>query len=463
MTAPELGPASQAGRRAGRRQRPTERPYPLCPDGAAQVALAATRALLRTSTADDVAAVVRTAVADLGGACVPARLEPDDVLGVDVSLGLSEPVLVVADPLSVATLELRAVLPQLVEDARLALHRLPASAPMAAGTRNAEPEALGRYVDALAAGDGNATAAVVRRLLLSGVRAESVAEHVLAPAQREVGERWYAGRWSVADEHAATSLTEAAAASLPLPTTGPVVVFAAPAEEWHTLPGRLAAVAAGGVRAVVLGPGVPAEHLGRYLEEARPAALALSCTIATSLIAAADTIAAAHEVGVPVVAGGRAFGTDDARALALGADAWAASAGGLADLVQGLRQRPDAGQVPQQARLADAVPDALLLMALERQAEGSDWIRRMNPWQQRHSVADLRWIARHAAAAHACRDPRLLDELLQWLDRLLRARGVPAVVLPDGSRYLADALEAETPDVAELLLAAVDRLVASRD
>ncbi|HWG95294.1 MAG TPA: B12-binding domain-containing protein [Mycobacteriales bacterium] len=452
-----LGPAAFLGRRDPHGSG-GGRPYPPCDGGtSSDVVVAAVRALLRTTTPHDVHAVITTAVRDLGGAVVPARLEPDALLPLDVSLGCGEPLLPVAERLSVAAMELERLLPRLVDDARAALARLPVRPASTGGARRAGEDERAVFLQLLSGGDRDAAVSTVRRLLTDGVGAWSVAEDVLAPAMREVGERWYDGRWSVADEHAATGVVEACAAVLPQPDTGPRVVFAAPEGEWHALPGRLAAAAAD-VRATVLGPGLPAAALQRCLETAPPDAVALSVTMATSLLPAVAAVRAAHAAGVPVVAGGRALGRDGARARALGADAWAPSAGALVGALQDLRPGAGAPEVPHEAVLADAVDAGVLRLALDRQAAVSPWVRGTSSRQERRSLEVLRWTTRHAAAAHAVGDAGVLAELLTWLDARLAARGVPDAVLPDGCRYLADALEPQVPDVAALVRASAEAL-----
>jgi diguanylate cyclase (GGDEF)-like protein len=100
------------------------------------VLLAATRALLTATSRRAVADVLRTAVHDLGGALVPARLAEmnPQALQVDVSLGVGEPLLVVVDPLSMSALRLTRHLPVLVQDALVAAARLDAAT--AAGERS---------------------------------------------------------------------------------------------------------------------------------------------------------------------------------------------------------------------------------------------------------------------------------------------------------------------------------------
>lgn len=461
MTTP--GPASFAGRRDPARtaSRGGEaRPYPPFAEDAdvRDLALAATRALVSARDTATVRRVVRTVVHDLGGALVPARLDPADALPLDVSLGLGDPELVVVEPLSVASLRLGQVLPALVEDARAAAARLVDASTVVPGTDQPGPDVLPRFLGLVSVADTAGARALVSRLVRAGVAPDALVERVLAPAQREVGDRWYRAEWSVADEHAATAVTDAAASVLPVSTSGPLVVVASPAGEWHTLPGRLAAASARGVRTTVLGPGLPADHLERYLDAAAPDLLALSVTMSTNLVAAAEAVRAAHQAGVPVVAGGRAFGRDDRRARRLGADAWAASATELARLATGLLPRDDEVEVHPEALLADAVADEVLLLALERQSAAAPWVREMDSLRRAAALDDLRWIARHGAAALACEDPSVLEDLLGWLDALLRDRGVPARALPDSARYLADALEPETPAVAALVAGAASRL-----
>ena len=128
---PDVGPAVQAAMRQGaasRRHALSERAYPATfeagdPTGDA-VALAATRALLTVSTRLQAAQVLTTAISDLGGCVIPARLASETAISVDVSLGIGEPrVVLVLDPVDLASMRLVRHLPALVEDSLAAAAR----------------------------------------------------------------------------------------------------------------------------------------------------------------------------------------------------------------------------------------------------------------------------------------------------------------------------------------------------
>lgn len=128
-----LGPASEVARRTRSERRAARgRPYPLPLDATDPtdatgdaVRLAATRALLFAESREEVAAVLHTAVNDLGAGVVPARIADmqPHAMPLDVSLGVGEPRVVVVDPLSMAAMRCSHQLPGLVEDAQLAAGR----------------------------------------------------------------------------------------------------------------------------------------------------------------------------------------------------------------------------------------------------------------------------------------------------------------------------------------------------
>jgi methanogenic corrinoid protein MtbC1 len=269
---------------------------------------------------------------------------------------------------------------------------------------NAAQEPLERYFQTVVDVDAIGVTEIVMDLLESGAAPGKIIHEVLGPAQVRVGELWEQGVWSVADEHADPAVTETPLAALAAATTRRTtaqrhVVMAYAEGEWHTLPARMAAsvvAAAGDVRVTMLGPSLPAEHLGRRLAAADVDLLALSCTLPTNLIGAARSIAAAHAAGVPVIAGGRAFGSTSRRAQALGADAWAANAPHLSGPVPGLTGIDR--EIPLEALLLDGVGEATVALACDRMVGAFPRLETMTPFQQAGTRDDLRWTARFTAA-----------------------------------------------------------------
>ncbi|HLM65832.1 MAG TPA: MerR family transcriptional regulator [Acidimicrobiales bacterium] len=84
----------------------------------------ATRAFLRATTPVDVAAAVARFVEEIGGTVHPAELGGRTALPLDLSLGATPPALAHAPAGSPARQRLEALLPVVVEDARLAASRL---------------------------------------------------------------------------------------------------------------------------------------------------------------------------------------------------------------------------------------------------------------------------------------------------------------------------------------------------
>lgn len=322
---------------------------------------------------------------------------------------------------------------------------------------------LETYFAAVAAVDAAEASGIVLDMLDAGTAAESITTQVLAPAQVRVGQLWEQGSWSVADEHAATAVTETAFSALYAATArrgggkGPHIVVACAEGEWHTLPARMAALAgaSSGRRVTVLGPSMPADHLGRRLAAGDVDVLALSCTLPSNLLGAARCVQAAHEAGVPVLAGGRAFGTSAKRALAIGADAWSADARALAEPPPALTGRRTV--IPPEAVMLHAVDDGTIAVAHDRIVAAFPRLASMTPFQEAHTREDLRWMTRFTGAAVLTGDGSVLDELLTWLCGLLAGR-VPAAVIAASAYVVAEAIEPFAPTGAGLLREATERL-----
>jgi len=284
-----------------------------------------------------------------------------------------------------------------------------------------------------------------------------------------VGQKWEAGEWSIADEHAATAVAETAVAALthagrtrpgPGPGAGHVVLACAEGE-WHTLPARMvAAVAAtGDLRVTVLGPSLPADQLGRRLAAGDVDLLALSCTIASNLIGAARCIAAAHAHRVPVIVGGRAFGADPRRGHAIGADAWAAD--GTALLAALPKQAERVCDIPAEVLQLDAVEAGVLALTYDRMVATFPRLSQQSTYQRQQTLDDLRWMARFTAAAVLADDAVIVDDLLDWLRRLLADR-VPPAVLATSAHLLAESVEHFAPRGARTLHEAAERVERGR-
>lgn len=156
---------------------------------------------------------------------------------------------------------------------------------------------------------------------------------ILTPAQHEIGRRWQLGQATVAHEHLVSATTQGLMARLlaaqpEAEPIGQVLVAAAPAHEEHTVGLRMLAdlLECEGWQTVFLGARVPAGDLLALLTAQREAVLALSATLATSLSAVRDVIAAVRGESalarVRVLVGGRAFGLALDLWRQVGADAW---------------------------------------------------------------------------------------------------------------------------------------------
>lgn len=325
----------------------------------------------------------------------------------------------------------------------------------------AEGSLLEDYFNAVVRCDPAAATDLVMDLLEAGASLREIVRDVLAPAQARVGELWARGEWSVAQEHTATAVTEAAVSALWVMTArrqlrgGPRVAVACAEGEWHALPPRMAAALAAeaGANVTVLGPSMPADHLSRWLAVGDLDVLALSCTVPANLLGAARCVAAAHAVGLPVVVGGRAFAGRQQRARAIGADL-------LADAPERLcEQPPEAGddvEVPEEALRLDDVSETKVDELYGRVVRASPSLAGLPPVQRERTREDVRWIVRFTGAAVLTDDSTLLDEFLGSLLRILHGR-VPDDVVLDGVDVVAGGIEPLAAYGATMLRDAVAR------
>jgi methanogenic corrinoid protein MtbC1 len=324
-------------------------------------------------------------------------------------------------------------------------------------------DARTEYFDRLVHPDVQAAAAMVEKLFDADEGVATVVEEVLRPAQIEVGRRWQINDWSVADEHAASAVTEAAlmvaagrrtnrAAS----ARGALVLACAPGE-WHTIPLRMVSevLADAGFDCHFLGGSVPLSHLRRYLEKVRPLALLLTCSLPLSLDGAGASVVVAHSTGVPVLVGGRGFGTDDHRASMIGADAWTDEPSVAVDL---LDRWADCGEEPalmsgqcdrdtsmdeDLSAVRNAV-EALLLAQLPQLSTFS-----AEEWERTRD--DVDFTVRFAITAIRFRDDRIFTDYVAWLGDVLATRHIAPEILTASLRAIAATLVTRQPDASALV------------
>ncbi|MFC4147831.1 B12-binding domain-containing protein [Micromonospora mangrovi] len=309
---------------------------------------------------------------------------------------------------------------------------------MTATTTEADPaHAYPGYLEFLADADEYGAVEVALGLLESGVPAERVLLELVAPAQAEVGERWARNEWSVAQEHAATHISERVVAAVaayvnPRPVRGRIVV-ACMDGEWHALPPRLVAevLRLRGWQVTFLGASVPAAHLVSYLHRYDAEAVALACALPMRLPYAHRMIEACRRADVPVLVGGRGFGDDGRWAARLGVP-WAPDAPSAADLVADERALRRVTP-PRLDHLADdeyasltkrrgELIDSALADLRERVPSVNDY----TVAQLDSTISDLGYIVDFLAAALYVDDATLFTDFVGWLVSILTSRGVPA-------------------------------------
>jgi hypothetical protein len=174
----------------------------------------------------------------------------------------------------------------------------------------------------------------------------------------------------------------------------------------------------------------------------------------TNLIGASRSIQAARSLGVRVVVGGAAWGKGQHRAHRLGADRYLDEPTDLRPFIDDIADSApthEPSAVSAEALLLDSPAPELLVLALDRQCAVNAWMRSNSTLRQDQSRQDLGWLARYAAAGIACDDPTIVRDFLSWLVAMQVSRGVPAQVVVDGCRYLADAVSHDAPTAADVL------------
>ncbi|MFE6165788.1 B12-binding domain-containing protein [Streptomyces sp. NPDC056486] len=333
--------------------------------------------------------------------------------------------------------------------------------------------------EAVSAADEYAATDVVLHALDDGVAPESVLLDVIASVQGKVGEEWAANRLTVAQEHAATAINERAVAALSVhpaarttPDRGRVTVACVDGE-WHALPARLLAEVfkLRGWHVDYLGAQVPAPHLIAHLHRTDTDVVALSSSIAARLPTAHAAITACQAVGVPVLAGGAAFGPDGRYARLLGADAWAPDARAAADrLARTPLPRPQPDHQPiddlphlddQEYTMVSHSRTTLVRTVFTALEDAFPAMRTYSEAQRERTAEDLSHIVEFLATALYLGDEDLFTRFITWTAQILTARGVPARSLPPALSILTRELK-DFPRATRTLQHGIDALTPDR-
>lgn len=298
----------------------------------------------------------------------------------------------------------------------------------------------------LVAGDEYAASTTLFAALDSGLDPEAALLEVIAPAQARVGLEWAANRISVAAEHAATAINEriiAALAGHPAGRTEPTrgrVAVACVDGEWHALPARLLSevLRLRGWRPDFLGAHVPTPHLIAHLHQTNSVAVALSSSIPTRLPAAHAAITACQAIGVPVLAGGSAFGPNGRYARMFGADGWAGDARGAADRLLDLTPRPAVPAhhpVEDLPHLSDqeytfVARNAHGLVRQTLQGLGATPAGLSDDDERQSLAEEIDTLVGFLSAALYVNDETLFSGHVEWIGGILAARSAPADWLP---------------------------------
>ncbi|HET6762694.1 MAG TPA: cobalamin-dependent protein [Longimicrobiaceae bacterium] len=202
------------------------------------------------------------------------------------------------------------------------------------------------YLDALLTGRRGEAMKVVDAAREAGMDLRALYLEVFQPALREVGRLWQENRITVADEHLATAITQAAMTRLytelfTAPAVPPRLLIAACTDaERHEVGLRMVCdlLEMEGWDTLFLGANVPTEDLVSMIVERNPDVVALSAAIAPHLPQVRETIRAIRDAtgaNAPLVAvGGRPFVADPGLAERLGADLTALDAAEAVAMLQ---------------------------------------------------------------------------------------------------------------------------------
>jgi len=203
-----------------------------------------------------------------------------------------------------------------VRQGAAAVDRQAAVSPVSETEGSKHSEFALRFLRAALEGDRRKAEAVALEALDEGIGFGELHQHVIKPAQAEVGRLWQHGELHVGEEHAGTCIVEHVLAVLRsrLPEPEAVsrsVLVASVSGNLHEVGARIVAdhFEHRGWRVIFLGANVPSEDLARAVEDHRPDLVALSAGLTVNVRSTASAVAAvaALESAPKILVGGVPF------------------------------------------------------------------------------------------------------------------------------------------------------------
>ncbi len=205
------------------------------------------------------------------------------------------------------------------------------------------------YYERLRDLDRTGAVALVQGYLSERGDVEGLYLDVLMPAMVHTGREWERDRISVAHEHYISEVTRDLIRQYgpqlwtDPASAAPVAVACCAPGERHALGLLMVSdiLRGEGLNVLTLEDGAPAETVRDFLVESRAELLAISCALDLHLPEAADLIGLARlaRPNLLVLVGGTAFAGDSSKALALGADRFAADVRGARDVAREIVER----------------------------------------------------------------------------------------------------------------------------
>jgi MerR family transcriptional regulator, light-induced transcriptional regulator len=194
------------------------------------------------------------------------------------------------------------------------------------------------YLAALRGGDRHAAYRALDEALDDGRELAQVYLEVVQPSMREIGRLWQEDELTVAEEHVATAITEAAMSRMFervfvwRDVRTPRLLAACAEDERHQVGLRMLCdlLELAGWETTYLGASVPIESLVDLIVKHQPDAVAISATIAPHVPRVREAIRSIRAATLPrqplIAVGGRVFLSDPSLAERLGADLTAGDA-----------------------------------------------------------------------------------------------------------------------------------------